>query len=98
MNTPLPLIKIEVESMRQAMVHAFSQQMLQMDEMFKHAINEACRPERVKFIIEEAAMKYTKEAMDVEVKNYLLYGEGRRAIAQRVKERLDEDYDLTTKQ
>lgn len=90
MNT-LPLIRIEVEAMKQSMVHAFSQQMLNLDELFKAALDDACQPEKVQNILTEAANKYIKEALDFETQRYFLFGEGRKAISEKVKEKLDKE-------
>jgi len=87
-----PIIKIEVESMKHAMLHAFSEHLLNTDAAFKAAIEDACKPEKVQAILTEAANKYLKEAIEGETKSYFLYGDGRKAIAEKVKERLDRGY------
>lgn len=87
----IPLIRIEVETMRQSMIHAFSRQMLRLDEMFKEAINDACQPEKVQAILTEAANKYIQEALKLETERYFLYGEGRKYISEKVKEKLDKE-------
>lgn len=86
-----PIIKIEVQTMKQSMLHAFSQQMLGLDEMFKEALDDACQPEKVQNILTEAANKFIKEALETETKNYFTYGEGRKFIANKVKEKLNEE-------
>jgi hypothetical protein len=83
-----PLIKIEVEHMRQSMVHAFSEHVLKMDGLFQHAIAEACKPEVVQEIVNEAAHRWLKEALDNEVKSYLMFGEGRDFVRAEVEKRL----------
>jgi len=87
----MPLIKIEVETMKQSMVHAFSQQMLNLDELFKAALDDACQPEKVQAILTEAANKYTQEALKLETERYFLFGVGRKFIADSVKEKLDKE-------
>lgn len=86
-----PLIRIEVEHMRQSMVHAFSDHVLKMDGLFQHAITEACKPEVVQEIVDEAARRYLRQALDEEVKNFLTYGEGRKIVRAEVEKRLKAD-------
>lgn len=87
MNT-MPIIKIEVESMKQAMYHAFSQQLLNIDKQFQEAIEKACDPKKIQYIIETAADKYISEAIQQETKWYFLNGPGREIIKERVNEKL----------
>lgn len=90
MNTPI--IKIEVEHMRQSMIHAFSEHVLKMDGLFQHAITEACKPEVVQEIVYDAARRYLRQALEEEVKNYLTYGEGRKLVRAEVEKRLKADF------
>jgi len=87
-----PIIKIEVEHMKQAMLHAFSEQLLNTDTAFKAAIEDACKSEKVQAILTEAANKYLKEAIESETEGYFRYGDGRKAIAEKIKEHLDRGY------
>ena len=88
MNTPI--IRLEVESMKHAILIAFSEQTVKLDAQFKQALDEACKPSLVQAIITNAAKKYIKEALEQEVKSYFMYGDGRKIIESKVKERLDE--------
>jgi len=87
-----PLIKLEVEHMRQSMVHAFSEHCLKMDGLFQHAIAEACKPDAIQAVVTEAAQRYLKQALDEEVKNFLTYGEGRKLVRAEVEKRLTVDF------
>ncbi len=87
-----PLIKIEVEHMRQSMIHAFSEHVLKMDGLFQHAITEACKPEIVQKIVDDAARHYLKQALEEEVKNFLACGEGRKIVRAEIKKRLNSDF------
>ena len=88
-----PLIKIEVEHMRQSMIHAFSDHVLKMDGLFQHAITEACKPELVQEIVNDAARRHLRQALDEEVKSYLTYGEGRKLVRAAVEKRLQADLE-----
>jgi len=65
--------------------------MLGLDEMFKVALDDACQPEKVQKILTEAANKYTKEALEIETQRYFMFGEGRKFISEKVKEKLDKE-------
>lgn len=84
----MPIIKIEVETMKQAMHHAFSEQLLNIDKQFQEAIEKACDPKKIQYIIENAADKYITEVLEQEVKWYFLSGPGRDVIKERVNEKL----------
>jgi len=86
-----PLIKIEVEHMRQSMIHAFSEHVLKMDGLFQQAITKACKPEVVQEIVDDAARRYLRQALDEEVKNFLTYGDGRKLVRAEVEKRLKAD-------
>lgn len=87
----MPLIRIEVETMKQSIIHAFNKQMLGLDEMFKVALDDACQPEKVQNILTEAANKYIQEALKLETERYFLFGEGRKYISEKVKKKLDKE-------
>lgn len=80
--------------MRQSMIHAFSEHILQMDGLFQHAITEACKPEIVQELVMDAARRHLRTALDEEVKNFLAYGEGRKLVRAEVEKRLKADFDL----
>lgn len=78
--------------MKQSMIHAFSQQMLNLGELFKAALDDACNPEKVQAILTEAANQYIADALREETKSYFFYGEGRKHISAKVKEKLDSEW------
>ncbi len=90
MNNSIPLIRIEVESMRQSMIHAFSEQLVNMDQQFRAAVDDACNPQKVQTILTEAANKYFKQAVEEQTREYFLYGPGRNFIAEKVREKLND--------
>lgn len=75
-----PLIQITIDHMRHTMVHAFTEQILGMDQMFQTAIAEACQPENVQRILTEAAQRVLRETVAKEVEAYFGYGEGRKQV------------------
>jgi len=70
------------------MQQAFSEHLLNMDEMFKHAIEKVCQPENVRKILEDAAQRFLQESVQREVKNFFAYGPGREEVQQMVAKSL----------
>ena len=77
--------------MKQAMLHAFSEQTLNLDAQFKIALEDACQPDKIQALLTESANRYIREAVQDETKHYFLYGEGRKYIAEEVKKRLENE-------
>jgi len=90
MNTPPLIIKVEVERMKLAMIHAFSESTLKIDDYFKSAIENALNPQIIQALIHDEAKKALEQALREETRSYFLYHDGRKAIAERVKKILDE--------
>ena len=89
MNTPL--IRIELESMKQTMIHAFSSQMFQLDTQFKKALEEACHPDNIDRILTESANSAIKEVIEEEINNFFRNGDGRKFVAEKVREKLGQE-------
>jgi len=75
--------------MRQCLLHAFSEELVKLDQQFRVAVEDACQPEKVQAVLTEAANKYMKQALEEETKSYFMYGDGQKSIAAKVKEKLD---------
>lgn len=89
-----PLIKIEIEGVKKAMHMAFTEELLELDTMFKEAVEAACDPRHVEEILYKEARRCLDEAMRVEVENYFKYGDGREIVKAKVIERLEKvDYE-----
>lgn len=89
MNGSIPIIKIEIESMRQSIVHAFRNQLLGIDEQFKLALDEACQPEKIQKLLTDSANSAIKEAIEEEVRHFFEKGNGRKLVAEKVREKLE---------
>lgn len=88
-NMNLPIIRLEIDHMKQSLWVALSEYSTQMDENLKEAINEFCTPENIKRIITETANKVMAQTIKEEVTKFFIHnGEGRKVIAQAVKEKL----------
>lgn len=92
MNTPI--IKVELEFMKQSMHHAFSQQVLEMDKMFKEALEQALDPERIKNLLLWEAERQVKGIIDEAVKNAFQHDTpGRRFMEEAVRDQIKQLID-----
>ena len=92
MNT-MPIIKIQLESMRLSMVHAFHDMQFKMDEMAQQAINEALDPKRIQEMMTRTAREEIDNVILEETKSFFRYGAGRAVIAEIVKKKLTEELE-----
>ncbi len=86
MNTPI--IRLEVEGMKRSIVTALVEHQAKMDADVAAAVEAYCQPENISRIIHEAARTALDNAIREEVKAFFLLGEGRKAVAEAVKEAL----------
>lgn len=98
MTSPIPIVQLTVEHMRYSMQQAFSQHLLDMDKMFQHAIEQACRPENVQAVLEDAAQRFFQEAVQQEVQGFFRHGPGREEVRQMVARALTRTQEPTTEQ
>lgn len=85
----IPVVRLEVEYMKHAILHAFTEHTLKVDADVKAAVEHFCRPENVKAIVKSAVDSILKGAIEDEIRNFFMYGAGRSAIAEAVKRRLE---------
>lgn len=82
----VPLIRIELEGMKHAIIHAMSEHLAQMDADIQEAVNAACTPENIKKIITDTAEREIKNAITQHVQDFYRYGDGRSVIRDAVFE------------
>ena len=81
----LPIIKLEIEGIRNTIHVALMEQQLVMDEYIKESVDNYCQPENIRRIVQDAADKALTSAIQEEVKNFFWRGDGRTAVAEAVK-------------
>lgn len=81
-----PLIRLEVENMKHAIIAALTDHQMQMDADIQAAVNAYCTPENIQRIIREAAFGALDAAIKEEVDFFFRRGDGRTAVAAAVKE------------
>lgn len=85
----IPVVRLEVEYMKHAILHAFTEHTLKVDQDVKAAVEHFCRPENVRAIVAQAVDSVLKDAIEGEIRDFFMYGAGREALAQAVKDRLN---------
>lgn len=84
----IPVVRLEVEYMKHAILHAFTEHTLKVDADVKRAVEHFCRPENIRSVASAAVDSVLKEVINAEIEKFYRYGAGREAIAQAVKESL----------
>ena len=82
----MPIIRLELEGMRQTLCAALSQHAAQMDEDIRRAVEGFCTSENLAYVVQTAAREQLKNTIEEEVQNFFRYGPGRRAVAEAVRE------------
>ena len=73
------------------MVRMMADHTAKMDLQIKQAIEQACSPENVQQILDEAARRYLAQAINDEVRSFLLCGDGRVLLRKQVEKRLKKE-------
>ena len=84
----IPVVRLEVQYMKHAILSAFTDLQLKLDEDVKRAVDEFCAPGNVAAIIKRAVDASLKDAIESEIEKFYRYGAGRAAIAEAVQKRL----------
>jgi hypothetical protein len=88
MNTPIPIIRLEFESMRHSLMLALSEYTVQLDSDLHHAVDAFCTPSNLKHIIESEADRVLEQVIREQVKKWFTSGEGREVIKSAVEQKL----------
>jgi hypothetical protein len=92
----IPIIRMEIEHMRQSIVMALTEYAARMDADIKAAVEEYCTPENLRNVISVAARNTLDAVIKEEVSNFFRYGEGRKHIAEVIREKLINRETYTT--
>lgn len=86
----VPIIRLEVEYMKSAILHAFTQHQIEVDAMVRAAVEKACKPEAIQHVIDTTVRQVIDGAVKQEIQNFFgNYGHGGKAIRAAVTEYLD---------
>ena len=82
----IPIIRLEVEAMKYQICMMLSEHAVQMDKDIKDAVDEYCTTANLKRVVQQNATRVLDEVIQAEVQNFFRYGEGRKAVAEAVRE------------
>jgi len=85
MDGIMPIIRLEIEGMKQQICIALSEYSMQMDKDIQTAVDAYCTPENITRIVRQAAFNALNYVIKEEVDKFFRYGEGRKAVAEAVK-------------
>lgn len=82
-------MRLELESMKLSMVQMLHDQAMVLDSMLKNAVDEYCKPENLRKVIETNVQRTLDAAIREEIEGFFRYKqEGREIIAEAVKKKL----------
>jgi hypothetical protein len=84
----IPIIRLEVEHMRQTMAFALTEYTTRLDVDLHNAIDAYCTPENLRRVIEDEANRTLDQVIREQVKAWFIYGEGREVIKRAVEQKL----------
>jgi len=82
----IPILRLEVEGLRQTVQTVLIRHAAQMDADIQGAVDAYCTPENISRVVQAAATKALEDAIKTEVDTFFRYGSGRKAVAAAVKE------------
>lgn len=82
----MPIISLEVDRMKYTMCAALAQHAAQMDSGIQAAVEAYCTPDNIAAVVHKAATQALDSAIKEEVAAFFNNGDGRKAVAQAVKE------------
>jgi len=93
----IPVVRLEVDYMKHAILHAFTEYSLKVDADVKAAVERFCTPENVMRIVDEAVRTELRAAIEKEIHDFYAYGSGHQYIAGAVKKMLEERHERMKK-
>lgn len=89
-----PIIRIEVENMKQSIAHAFTEMQLSMDANVRNALEKFCTPENIERVVNQQVEDTIKEVIQREIDTFFKIGPGRSVINEEVRRKMSETYHL----
>ena len=87
----LPIIRIEIEGMRSAILAALTERQIEMDAYVKDSLDRFLAGHALQEQIDRHVSVAIDTAIKQEADRYFLYGDGRKFIAQAVAARLNDE-------
>lgn len=84
----MPVIRLEIDRMKFAIMRALSTHMAQIDSDITKAVEQYCTSENIKRVIAKQTEEEINRAIKEETERFFRYGAGRHAIAEAVTKAL----------
>lgn len=88
MSHPIPVIRLEVEGMKFAILKAIPEYAADLSAEIASAVERFCTPENIQVVIDTEVSRVIRSVIDEEVTRFYRSGDGRAVIRQAVGERL----------
>ena len=88
---PLPTIRLEVEGIRHAIIHAFAESQFDMTDFVAAEVTAFCTPERVAQIVQSKAREVVDAVIREEIDRFFRYGDGRTVIREAVNRLMEKE-------
>jgi hypothetical protein len=88
---PLVTIRMEVDRLKTTLLGALMGYELQLKEQLEEAVEEFCAEGNLRRIIQATTYQTLRTVIEEEVRNWYTHGQGREAIKEAVRKRLDEN-------
>lgn len=75
-----PIIRIELEGMRQAITTMLSERELGMDEYVQAELDRFCQPENLQALVRQQVEINLRAALEDSIKNFFRYGDGAKVV------------------
>ena len=89
-----PIIRIEVENMKQSIAHAFTEMQLSMDANVRTVLEKFCTPENIDRVVSQQVETTMKEVIQQEIESFFKFGPGRSVITKELRRKMSETYHL----
>lgn len=80
-----PVIRLELNHMKQTLMVALSEYAMQLDTDIKAAVEAYCTPDNLRKVIQESIRQAMSGVLRDEARRFFEYGEGRKAIVDTIK-------------
>jgi len=87
----MPIIRFEIQGMRDTLLHAICDRQLKFDEYIAGAIDSYCDPDNLAKIMRQHVQCELNTAIRESIEGFFRYGEGRKVVREAVIKRLQEE-------
>ena len=86
----IPIIRLEIEHMKQSIYHALTDYTLKLDSDIKQAVDKCCTSENIQNVIATTVESSINYAISEEIETFFKHGKGRKLVKKAVIDKLNE--------